>query len=321
MPTRMPAIIVALLLITACSQQSAPLRIGTTPWPGYEFLHMAQELGYFEQEGVRVQLVDFLSLADSSRAFERGQVDIWGSTLVELALSRTQSQRHAKAFLVTNESAGGDVILARQPISSIEQLRGKRVAVEPSTVDVVLLHHALKQAGMALTQVELVPLAQAEMPAALESGQLDAVCTYPPNSVHISRSPAINRIFDSNRIPDIIIDVLATDANIIEQRAEELAAISRAFFRAQQYASSNPAEANRMLARWTQISELELQDVLAGIRIISRDEQADYLTPGTRIEQAIDSTMAALTVSGLNGPFGTPASLYTDSVIKQLNGH
>lgn len=307
-----------LLLLSACGEKTQPLRIGTTPWPGYEFLHLAETLGYFKEEGVTVQLVDFLSLADSSRAFERGQIDIWGTTLVELVLSHKHSQRHAQAFLVVNESAGGDVILAKTPIHSVTQLKDKRIGLEPSTVDVVLLHHALQQASLSAEQVRLVPLAQADLEDALQSGQVDAVSTYPPNSVHIARDTSINQIFDSSQIPNTIIDVLAGDRLIIEERSEEIAAISRAFFRARAFATQNPQQAFAMLTQGSQITEQELHDVLQGIRLTSAEEQSAYLQPSGRLGPAIDGSMQALVASGLPGPFGQTESMYTNRIITQL---
>lgn len=319
MSQRLPVITaILLLLLSACGKEIQPIRIGTTPWPGYEFLHLAEELGYFEEEGVAVQLVDFLSLADSSRAFERGQVDVWGATLVELVLSHMHSQRHAQAFLVTNESAGGDVVLAREPISTAAELKGRRIGVEPSTVDVVLLHHTLQKTGLDIEQVKLVPMAQTDMLAALENGQVDAVCTYPPNSVHIAHGVAVNKIFDSAQIPNSIIDVLAGDQVVIDKRREELAAITRAFFRAREFARQNPNKALNLLAQWSRITEQDLREVLQGIRLSGLDEQMIYLQTTGNIESALDSTIQALKASSLHAPFSRANTMYTDVVIRQL---
>ena len=38
--------------LSACGESPPPpLRIATNPWSGYEFLHLAEERGYFAEEG------------------------------------------------------------------------------------------------------------------------------------------------------------------------------------------------------------------------------------------------------------------------------
>ncbi len=60
---------VTLAILGGCAEEPAPpIRIGTNPWPGYEFLHLADELGYFEEEGVEVRLVELTSNGDVRRA-------------------------------------------------------------------------------------------------------------------------------------------------------------------------------------------------------------------------------------------------------------
>ena len=75
-----------ILIFPACRKENPPIRIGSTLWPGYDFLYLAKEKGFFEEEGVNVQLFDFVSLSDSRRAFERGQIDVLTGTIVEMLI-------------------------------------------------------------------------------------------------------------------------------------------------------------------------------------------------------------------------------------------
>ncbi len=38
---RLVAVVLA-VLVMGCAKSPEPLRIGTNPWPGYEFLHLAE---------------------------------------------------------------------------------------------------------------------------------------------------------------------------------------------------------------------------------------------------------------------------------------
>ena len=71
------------ILVTGCGQApQPPVRIGINFWPGYEFLYLAEKQGFFKQEGVPVELIQFSSMGDARRAFERGQVDAMAVTLI-----------------------------------------------------------------------------------------------------------------------------------------------------------------------------------------------------------------------------------------------
>ena len=291
--------IILLLLLNGCNTDKPPLRIATNPWPGYELLHLAESLGYFKEEGVNVQLVDFMSLGDSSRAFARGQVDAWGATVVELLLNRAQSNRNPQAFMVTNVSLGADMILSRASIATVKELKGKRVAVEPGTVDVVLLHHALQSAGLTLDDVKLVPIPQSDMHKTITADLVDAVCTYPPVSELILRDKSFVKLFDSSQIKNTIIDVLAADADSLNQRTQDYAKMARAFERARQYMNSHPEQAYAIMAKREGLSVEQFSNAIQGIHIADQQEQRQYFEDNGLLPQAIKSTEQALMAAKL----------------------
>ncbi len=42
-------VVLALFLFLAGCERRHPLRMGLNVWPGYEFLYLAQELGYYKE--------------------------------------------------------------------------------------------------------------------------------------------------------------------------------------------------------------------------------------------------------------------------------
>lgn len=85
-----------LLFVYSCNQApTEAIRIGISPWPGYELLYLAQEKSFFEQAGLHVQIVEFSSLGDVLRAYEQGNIDGMASTLTEAILVKYQSSRDA----------------------------------------------------------------------------------------------------------------------------------------------------------------------------------------------------------------------------------
>ena len=102
-------LLAALVWLGACGSETAPpLRIGLSPRPGYDFLYLAQEKGFFADEKLVVQLREFSSLGDVRRALERGQIDVAAGTLIELCLVPENSDCWPQVVLVAGHSKGAD---------------------------------------------------------------------------------------------------------------------------------------------------------------------------------------------------------------------
>jgi NitT/TauT family transport system substrate-binding protein len=272
-----------------------PLRVAINPWPGYEFATLAAEKGFFDDEGVEVQLVELSSLGDARRAFERGQVDGFFGTIVETLLSRERSDRRAQIALVNDYSAGADVILARAPIRSVEDLRGKRVAIETGSLTAIVLVRALELSGMSWDDVIAVPIAAIDMPASYASGEVDAVVTYAPLSLQVSELPETVEIFSTKSIPGEIVDILAFDEQVLRERAGDVRAFSRAFHRAQDYAREHQAEAYRIMAARQRITPRDFASAIQqGIELVDRDSQGEFLRPAGKLFSVTKNTARIL---------------------------
>ncbi len=294
------ALLLGASLLAGCGRPPAPpLRVGLNPWPGYEFLFLAQEKGYFAQEGVPVRLVELGSLADVRRAFERGQVDAVGCTLVEvLQIAEHAPARRPQVFLTVDCSEGADMILARPGIKTVAELKGRKVAVELASLNVYVLARALEKAGVKLSEVELVSLDQSAMERSFKNGMVDAVVTYPPFTVPLLRDHAAVKLFTSAEIPGEVVDVLAMDEAVLAARPREAAALVRAFHRAQDYARQNPAEAHALMGRREGISAAEFREALAGIRLLGPAEQGAYFAAGGMLAKGLATTDRVLRQTG-----------------------
>ena len=111
-------------------EKPAALRVGIKPWPGYEFLYRAQEKGWYREAGLEVRLVEFSSLSGSRRAYERGQINVLASTVIEVLQIRENSARSPQIVLVVDYSNGGDVTLGRPGLTNATGLRGTRIGLE-----------------------------------------------------------------------------------------------------------------------------------------------------------------------------------------------
>ena len=280
--------------LAGCGRYEAPLRLGIHAWPGNEFLFLAQEKGFFAAQGVDVRLIEYSSLGDVRRAFDRGQIDGMTATVVELLQSRDATRRSPRAFMVTDISNGADMILARGSIAAVSGLAGKRVAAEPESVGMFMLARALARQGMPFSAVAVVAMDQTDMAKNLDSGWVDAAVTYPPVSFEILQIPGTRMVFSSADIPGEVVDVVALAGDVLERRLDDAARIVRAWDQSLAYAVQHPAEARELMASRERISVEEFAQALAGIQLLSADEQRPLFESGGPLARAIGAAATTL---------------------------
>ncbi len=301
----------SLLFLSGCGQASKePLRIGINAWPGYEFLYLAQEMGYFEAEGVQVKILEFDSLADARRAFERGQLDGWATTVVEVLQALDYSDRRPQVFQVVDFSEGADVVLAHPSIGTMAELKGKRVGVELASLGVFMLDRSLEKSGLTLNDVVIVSSDQISMAEEFLAGNLEAVVTYPPTSLELLRDGKSQIVFSSLEVPGEIVDVIAMDAQVIERRMEDVKRVSRAYYRALEFSHSNKVESYGIMGAREGISAQEFQEALeGGIRMVQATEQESFLGTDGKLGRVVESVDRILRATGqIKGPDRTSGS-------------
>jgi len=295
----------ALAIVTGCSPDpKAELRVGINAWPGYEFLYLAQEKGFYREEGLAVRIVEFSSLSDARRAYERGQLDVIGTTVIEVLQAREHSDRSPQIVQVVDYSDGADMVLTRPGITNGATLRGKRIGVELGSLGVYILARCLEKHGLTLADVTPVSSDQMSMEGSFEKGELDAMVTYPPTSVNLLKDQKAHTFFTTAEIPGEVVDVIAIEADIATQRAADVGKLIRAFHKAIDYTAKNPADAHAIMARREGITPKEFAEALTGgIKLISAAQQSDYLRPGGKLATVIDSSDRILRQSGqIKGP-------------------
>lgn len=273
----------------------SPLRIGINPWPGYEFAYLAAEKGYFENEGLDVRLVEFSSLGDARRAYERGQIDAFFGTAVEVVQSAAQSHRHPRIVLIADYSDGADQVLARREIATPLDLAGKRVGVERASLGGYIAARALESVGRSMGDVTIVHLEQVHMKKSLERGDIDAVVTYPPTALEIARAAGVHEIFSTSMIPGEVLDILAVDAEELSSRPDVAVRIRRAFKSARDLTMRSPDEAFAIMAGREGIAGDVFKESLGrGIRLVDDTEIDDLLRAGGIVEKVLQKTIDVL---------------------------
>lgn len=298
MVARLLLLVSMLAFAAGCAEQKhPPLKVGFNTWPGYEFIYLAQVKGFYEQAGVDVKLVELNSLGDVRRAFERGQIDIMASTLVELVIAAESSGHKLVPIAITDASKGADKLISTTSITSLADLRGKRVGAEPGTVDTLVVAAAMRYANLDMQSITFEFASQDDLIAKIHAGEIDAIQTYPPYATKLLDTPGFHVLFDTQQIPDEIFDVLSVKQSLINERNEDLQAFLRAFFQAVDYYFQHPQESAQIMAQREGITADEFIEAINSMHIFTANEQLAALQ-SPKTEKAIQYTIDVLHTHG-----------------------
>jgi len=278
-------------LAAGCSrEQPAPLRMGSTVWPGFEAFYVARERGYWRDDQVR--LVEYASTSELIRAFRNGTIDAGLLTLDEAFLV-AQDVPDIRVILVTDVSDGADVIMAAPQYASMKALKGRRVGTETTALGAYVLFRALQLSGLTRDDVTIVPLEFSEHEAAFERGSVDAVVTYEPVRTKL-RSAGARQVFDSSEIPGEIVDVLAVRSGYVAANPDATRAVLQGFYRAQSYFQEHPDDALRIAATRENVTPDEFRQSMLLLRVPDAAAVKVMLTGRPSSLQAGAKSLAAL---------------------------
>ena len=205
-------LIAFILLVSSARLWAEPLKVGYSDWPGWVAWEVAIEKEWFKEAGVDVEFEWFDYLA-SMDAFAAGQLDAVCMTNGDALL--TGATGGANVMVLINDfSNGNDMVVAAPGISSVKDLKGKKVGVEVGLVGHLLLLKGLESVGYTEDDVELVNMPTDQAAQTLASGDVDAIVAWQPNSGQALKAVSGSKaIFTSADRPGLIYDTLAVSPN------------------------------------------------------------------------------------------------------------
>lgn len=264
------------------------LRLAINPWPGYELLYLASVRKFFEQEGLNVELVQFSTLDDARRSYERGQVDAIATTLVDVVQIFHDTGEMPKVVLVVDYSDGGDAIVALQDRArDVKSLKGKTVAVE-QMFGRFILDRALHKQGLGLDDVKIVETSVMGASRLLEQGSVDAIVTYAPYIVDALKVSGTRLIFSTKDSPEQVFDVVAARSEQLKRIPDLQVKLARAWKRSMDYLESDPDKALEIMARRERVSVQEFKQALATVKLIAAEQQAAMLARSGPVAKSLE---------------------------------
>jgi len=233
-------------------------RVGFIAEPAHGLHFLAREKGYFQEQGLDVELFQFKSAGEGVIALKAGQLDIgtFGSAAPLLYISQGVDFTIFGGMMI-----GGQAIITRperlSELKTLENYRGKKVAlVKLSTGDVVF-RLALKKVGIDpakdFTRIEF-PSPGTVVEAVLK-GEADAGIVFSPHfSLAEKRGLAVAH-FIADFHPDYTCCRLTANSSDLNARPDEYGRFLAALIKAYRFYRTNPDETVRIFADALKIDE------------------------------------------------------------------
>lgn len=262
-------------LLSCNAPPSTPhVKLGINPWPGYELLYLASELGFYQQAGLDVEIIESPSLAEVQRLYTLGRTNAMATTMIEVISAAGNHQKPTTIVLVPDFSNGGDVILAKNEISSLHQLKGKKIGAELGSLGIFLLAKALQSVSLSLDDVEVINTEQLDANHTMRSGLIDAIVTYPPYSIELKKQHQLTTIFSSAEIPQTIVDTVSVDSKVLKQDPMWVTKFHSVWQKTLEYMQQHPQQSYAIMAKREGITEEEFQIALNQLTLLNKNQQS-----------------------------------------------
>ncbi|WP_225048086.1 ABC transporter substrate-binding protein [Lacticaseibacillus kribbianus] len=186
----LPLIAAMMLIVTACGKSTSGTASLTTIKIGYMenansvgLAAIADQAGYFKKQGFKVKLVAFADGPSILAAMKAGSIDVGN---IGSGAHTALAQGAAQVILTDGVSTADELIGNKaKGVSSMADLKGKKVAVVAGTTSEMIFEAALKKAGMSKSDVTVVNMSANNIAGAMAAGKVDAAATWSPSTTTI----------------------------------------------------------------------------------------------------------------------------------------
>lgn len=263
--------------VAASAEAPAPLdppqkvKVAYVPIMKFATMYVAEARGIFDKYGLDVDLEKVKSGTEAIAFLTQGTVDVGGIAIVTslwnswnrgldirvIAPGALEPMENSPTALLVRKALADD-----GTVKDIAGLKGKRVAVAggPGSGGEYLAAKALERANLTIRDVELMNIGNPDMPAAMESGSIDAALAGTP--------------FSDQMVEAGTAKVLATDLTP--------GLMTVAFVGSGKFINERPEVAERFVVALTEAARL-----MQGDDYLSKENIDAYLTYTTSTEEAL----------------------------------
>ncbi len=251
--------------------------------PGLYFNNGAEpneDSRFYKEYGLKVRFVKNDDLQSALNAWIANEYDVLVQTADAFPLYTFPDdiqQYKPQVFMQVDWSRGGDVIIAKRGINSINDLKGKRIAVTEPAPSQTLLISALEAAGLNYSDVTIAaaqdPVVASQM---FKAPDVDAAVVWSPFDMEAIREVAGSKVLVSTQEQsNIIADIFFAKEAYIRNNRNKINAFYEGWMKAVAELNTDPARQEQAAAKLAAFLDFPVEDAMGAMSVVRWSSHGD----------------------------------------------
>jgi len=252
------AVLLSMFLGGCGGDKPSPVKVGMMPITDNLPFWLAEEKGYFQDEGINVELIPFPSALERDSAFAAGKIDAGiGDMLAVAAMNNAGTEVRAVSVgqgAVPGENRFAILSAPASSITSPEQLKNVPIALSLNTINEYITDQLLLAEG--LQPGEIIKTSMPKLPIRLEALLNNRVqaATLPDPFATLAEIKGANLVVDNSQ-NTVAQTVIIVRRETLENNLEGVQKLMRAYARAVEDLQNNPLHYADLLAKYARVPD------------------------------------------------------------------
>jgi len=265
------------------------INVGVVTWGGYiggqyfnEGFDANTNSRFYKDYGFLVNF-EILDDFDASRAaWKSGDVDLlWATTGSFSTEAPGLKEFEPQIVFQSDWSRGGDAVVVRKGITTVNDLRGKTIAVAPMTPSHTFFLNLLEAGNLNQTELQVIEVANAIDAADMfKNGQVDAAVVWSPDDMSCVQSVAGSKVLQSTKQASYIIaDMFIAKKDFVNSHNAELTQLVTGWLTGAGEINTNASAKNKavqILAAGLNISASDALGSIDNVRLATYGDNVNY---------------------------------------------
>ena len=265
------------------------LKVQVFTWGGYapgiyfnEGFEASKRSRFWKDYNLPVEFVLMDDFDATRQAWIADEVHLLGNTVDAMPTEMERLGKYDPQIIMQVDwSRGGDAIIANRAIGNVNDLKGKQIAVAPSTPSQTFLYKMLQAAGLRFKDVKVVEVPSAiDAATAFKSGKVDAAVVWSPDDILATRAvPGSKVLWSTKEASHIIGDIFIAKKDYVETNREKIHKFYEGWMRAIAEINATPSnykKAAKLFGEGTGLSTDDAAGAMSTVRFTNHGDNQNF---------------------------------------------
>ncbi|WLG86162.1 putative urea ABC transporter substrate-binding protein [Pseudomonas cucumis] len=262
LPALLAAAFAALMSVSSQAAQKDHFSVCWTIYAGWMPWEYAGSQGivdkWAKKYGIKIDVVQLNDYVESINQYTAGQFDGCTMTNMDALTIPAAGGVDSTALIVSDFSNGNDGIVLKGEGKKVADLKGMDVNLVELSVSHYLLARALDSVDLTEKDLKVVNTSDADISAAFNTDQVNAVTTWNPMLSDIKAKPGVTEVFNSSQVPGEIMDMMVVNSATLNDNPALGKALTGAWFEVVELMNAKNAASKAALEHMAKASGTDL---------------------------------------------------------------